>query len=130
MQEIKKIEIQTEPDTIKVFTVKELTVKQLIELSQTNSLLGGESKKKDPGNAPGSSFVHQLLSFRPDLEKVMKMSCSFTFDDLIELPPSDIKIIFEGFQEVNQSFLEGLEKLGLLETLKKLLGHFIKIFSM
>lgn len=128
MRTIKKIEIQIEPELMKTFVVKELTLNQLIELAQTNSLFGGEVKK-DPEAILGSSFLSQLIAFKPDIEKVMEMTCSFSFQDLLELPPSDIKLIFEGFQEVNQSFLDGLEKLGLLETMKKLLNSFIKVFS-
>lgn len=130
MQEIKEITIEIKKGESKVYCIKELTLNNLIELSQTNSLLGGGSEKEGPvRKIPGLAFVNKLIAFRPDVESILKMSCNFTFEDLLELPPSDIKILFEGFQEVNQVFLEGLEKLGVLQMLKMLIADFTEAFS-
>lgn len=130
MRQIKKVEIQIETKLVKHFTVKELTVAQLIELSQTNSLLGGVKAEKDPEGkkSSGSAFIDQIFAFQPDIEKILEFGCDFKFADLIELAPSDIKLIVDEFLGVNKSFLDVLGNLGILQILTKLIKDFTTTF--
>lgn len=117
MREIKTIEIYLDERSKREFTVKELTVQDILDLFQTNSLIKGGKREKPGVNIPGFSFINLLLSFKPDVEEIMRRSCDFTFEELLTLPPSDIKRLYDGFQEVNQTFFDVSEKLGIREML-------------
>lgn len=125
MREIKVITIEIEKGTRKDFTVKELTIQNILDLSQTNVLLGGKGNSEPGDNLPGFYFMNQLFAFRPDVERIMKVSCDFEYNDLLTLAPSDIKLLVDGFLEVNQTFLAVLEKVGAKEVLKAIINEFI-----
>ena len=129
MQQVTVIKIEIEKGLTKEYTIKELTVKQILDLSQTNTFLGGGSKTKPGLNVPGFSIINHLVSFKPEVERIMDVSCDFKFEDLIKLAPSDIKVLYDGFQEVNQTFLDVLEKLGITKILKSLQESFMNGFS-
>ena len=125
MREVKVIPIEIEKGLKKEFTISELTIQNILDLSQTNSLLGGVETQKPGVTLPGFYFMNQLLSFRPDVEHIMAVSCDFKYDDLLALAPSDVKVLLDGFLEVNQTFLDVLEKMGAGQILRSIIRDFI-----
>lgn len=145
MKKIKSVDIQMDEKTTKKFEVRELSVGQLIQLSQNNSFFKpdtGTSKelKGDP-KKPGNNMKNQQGDVKPaklesksdelaiieilktakgSIEEIINMSCSFKIEDLKELAPSEIKEIYDAFLEVNEPFLGLLEKVGVKEAVKKI----------
>lgn len=88
----------------KSFTVKELTVKQIIDLMQ-----------KDVQDTSLAGLKDQFLNFLP-------VASNIKLDELIEMPPSDIKLIWDKFREINSTFFAVSQQVGLgnlLEDLKR-----------
>jgi len=137
MKKTISIPIEIDSKTTIDFVMHELTTVQIMELAQINPIFGGKkgvkegevkvSKKEVSPMIEG--FFGELSSFLGSGEKVMEMSCQFKMDDLIPLAPSDLEKIFAGFQEVNQTFLTILEKLGILGLFKELMIEIISDFS-
>jgi hypothetical protein len=49
------------------------------------------------------------------LEEVLSLATDLTLDDLDEMAPSEIDLIWEAFEEVNKSFFGKLRKMGISE---------------
>lgn len=98
MRKVERIKI----DSLEI-TVKELTVKEIIDISNI-------SKFAD-SNDSFISFLNDNLSFA--LEGV-------TLEQMKEMPPSDIKLIFDKFKEVNAAFFEFAQQVGLQDLLREL----------
>ena len=97
----------------KSFTVNELTVKEIIGLMQ-------EDESEDVS----------LEGFRDKLSKSVLPKCTnVTMDELIEMVPSDIKIIWDKFNEVNSVFFDVAHKMGLQSMLDELKAAIIADFS-
>jgi len=89
----------------KKITVYELTVEEIINI--------GEEQKRlnDPS----------LDQFKVLLEEYLgKAVTGITLDDLIKMAPSDIKVIYDDFLEVNKTFFGVARSLGLAELLETL----------
>lgn len=100
MRKSKNLEIDK-----KKITVYELTVKEIIEI--------GEGKGKRAGTG--------IKDFRILIKEYLpKCVSGITFDELIEMPPSDLKLIYNDFQEVNSVFFEAARSMGLGELLNEL----------
>lgn len=97
------------------FIVNELTVKQIIDLVQ-----------KDVEDTSLTGLKDQFLSFLP-------VASNIKLADLYDMTPGDIKIVWEKFKEINSTFFEVSQQLGLgslLEDLKKaIIGDFGKLLA-
>lgn len=82
-------------------TVKELRVKDIREI-----LLIGE------GLEDGDILKN--------IEKLLPYAADIKFEELECMAPSEIKILWEGFKEVNADFLALVERLGIVKTLENL----------
>jgi len=156
MRKRKVITIDIDEKTKKDFAVKELTLQQIIDLSQKNPLfaadtsgnteLAGNHTGNDPeqhkkseslpkGINPNAEkgLLEQLsgdfVDFSKAAKEVVGLSCDFQMEDLLELAPSDIKQVFDGWKEVNQTFLHFLEKMGILEAVMAIIKGAISDFS-
>jgi predicted RNase H-like nuclease (RuvC/YqgF family) len=97
----------------KEFEVKELTVKEIIDLSKDKAIdnLSIDALKE--------LFQTRLLPLCSNLE----------LDELIEMTPSEIKIIWDNFEKVNEAFFHLARKAGIGETLGELKAAIIADFS-
>ena len=130
MKKSKTVKIQIDPKTEKEFTVTELSVANIINLSQKNPLFGAtlndqaETAGKDTGNAPEAEkkkergMLDDLMDVSASARGVMEISCDFKMEELKPLAPSDIDKIFKAFKEVNATFLTLLEKMGIIQATK------------
>lgn len=89
-------------------TIKELRVKDIL------SIFEGADKQ---GNVMG--VIADLLSRCSDLQ----------ITDLEEMAPSELKLIYEGFREVNDVFFEAARQWGLGGTIEELKKSIQKEFS-
>jgi hypothetical protein len=97
----------------KKFEVKELTVKEIIDLSKDKAVdnLTVESLKE--------LFQTRLLPLCSNIE----------LDDLLEMAPSELMTIWQNFEEVNKTFFELARNAGVGETLAELKKAIIADFS-
>lgn len=155
MRQSKTVKIQLDvpgSDEIleKEFTVKELSIRSIIELSQNNSFFS-DSKPKDPDPAqdikkeengqepdvtaavadqgPGVTLFEELSGMGDDIGKVMKETCDFEISEMIDLYPSEVKELYQAFQEVNQTFLDVLRKLKILDMFLGIMERAFTNFS-
>ncbi len=98
----------------KSFTVKELTVKEIISLTSSD-LLGGDAS---------------IASLKENFETRLLPICSnIEMSDLAEMAPSEIVHIWDKFKSVNSDFFEIARKAGLDSILTKLKEALIADFS-
>jgi len=101
-------------ETIKIddkeITIKELTVKQIIEIGE---------KVANPGEAKAGLSDFDMIkdAFKEHLALGVE---GIAFDDLVELAPSELKTIYEKFKEVNGVFFEVAEQVGILDLLQRI----------
>jgi len=150
MRQTKTVKIQldngdSEEVVEKEFTVKELSIKSIIALSQSNAFFSDskdepeeEAKKDENGPEPdkgavdkgaGVSLYEELSGIGEDIGKVMEETCDFTMADMVDLYPSDVKDLYEAFQEVNQTFLDVLRKLKILDMFLQVMERAFANFS-
>jgi len=108
-----KKQITVEIDS-KRFTISELTVKQIIDLSSSAKI----------GNTIAilseNKMVNIFANFTEELKIIMEKCCDFNLEDLEKLAPSEVKQLFEAFKEVNADFLLILREVGILPALVKI----------
>jgi predicted RNase H-like nuclease (RuvC/YqgF family) len=97
----------------KKFEVNELTVKEIIDLSKDKAI------DKLSVDALKELFQTRLLPLCSNIE----------LDDLIEMAPSELKIIWDNFEEVNKTFFELARNAGIGQTLGELKKAIIADFS-
>lgn len=146
MRKTKIIKIDIDEKTKKDFKVNELTVREIIDLSQISPLFGADARSNEEKagnntkNQPDGQKTEEpkgLLSilsgnmadFTEMAKTVMDKSCDFKLEELVDLAPSDIELVFEGWQEVNQSFLGWLKKVGILEAVLNIIRGAMLDFS-
>jgi hypothetical protein len=95
----------------KEITIKELTVKQIMMLGDK---IANSSKSAGEGE---SDFDLIKGAFKDHLELGVE---GIIFEELIELAPSELKLIYEKFKEVNAVFFEVAQQIGLLDLLQRI----------
>lgn len=146
MKKTKVVKIKIDDKTEKGFKVNELSIGEIIDLCQSNALFGatlndnkettGNDKEiaKDDGNDAANdagglvSVADQLKSFTDSALGVMEASCDFDFNDVKVLSPSEIEEVFEGWLEVNQTFLKWLDQIGIKAAVKVVMEQAISDF--
>jgi len=96
----------------KSFIIKELKVKQIIRLMSEDNL------------------NTDLEVMKQNLTNIFLPMCSnIKFEDLEDLAPSELLEIWEYFKEVNKSFFDLAQKMGLEKILNQILEGIQKDFS-
>lgn len=112
------------------YTVSELSVKQIIEVIESNNLTALFSGLSDVTKEnPASVTQLYLMGIQKEVQAVMGKCCDFTFADLIELAPSEIKEIYLAFKEVNADFFFTLEATGIKAMLQGIKEQALSSFS-
>lgn len=104
----------------KEYTIDELTVGEIIDITQGSVFFSSSLKGDGVGNNESEKdggFGSEISGIMSDLKRVMDTCCDFGPDDLIKLTPSQIREIYEGFKKVNSDFLSSLKALGVAEAL-------------
>lgn len=117
----------------KKYTVKELTIAEIIDLTENSIFFSDTLKEKetDEQREPMTrkEQVKELMSMFTDVGKVMEISCDFTVGDLKKLTPSQVREIYDKWREVNSDFFEIVKVLGVTEALKILREVALENFS-
>ena len=112
------------------YTVSELSVKQIIEVIESNNLTALFSGLSDVTKENPTSVTQlYLMGIQKEVQAVMGKCCDFTFADLIELAPSEIKEIYSAFKEVNADFFFTLEATGIKAMLQGIKEQALSSFS-
>ena len=106
----------------KEYTIKELTIKQIMDLldSGVNVEKVGQGNKDVKKPVGKSGLKEDIQEYVSAISKIINMTADgFGVDDLMLLAPSEVMVLWVAFKEVNNDFLSILEKLGVLEMLKE-----------
>lgn len=95
----------------KQITVYELTVKQIIEFMQKDI--------KDTS----------LFGFKNQIEDLIPLASNLTMEEVYGMAPSEIKTIWNNFREINNTFFEMSQQLGLTSLLGDLKQAIIEDFG-
>lgn len=146
----KTVKIELDDKKTKDFTVWELSILNIIELSQNNLFFkssdqdiketqnGQESAKNKADSSEKETpveeekgFLNEIAEYGDEIQRIMDMSCDFNLTDLKKdgIAPSDIRKLWDAFQEVNVDFLDVLEKLKIIEVVGKLMSRHLNSFS-
>jgi hypothetical protein len=116
MKNVKKVVINK-----KEIIIKELTVRQIIEIGKGFTQSG--ASKEDKKDLSLDTFIKGLREYFP-------MSIDgVTVEELIDFTPSELDELYAVFKEVNKSFLAMIEKAGFGEVLRQLMTAMKKDFS-
>ena len=110
MRKERKFKIDGMEKSIEVY---ELSVRQIIGLIEEDSL--------------GDLSLPALKSLFTD--RLLPIGSNLTYEELVEMFPSEIKECWEKFREVNASFFEGIELMGLSSMMNTVKMAIIKDFS-
>ena len=110
MRKERKFKIDGMEKSIEVY---ELSVRQIIGLIEDDSL--------------GDLSLPALRSLFTD--RLLPIGSNLTYEELVEMFPSEIKECWEKFREVNASFFEGIELMGLSSMMNTVKMAIIKDFS-
>lgn len=103
------------------YTIKELTVKEIIEILSTTQF-GDEEPKTQ---------VESLFGFGNFIDKIINVGFEggINREALIELAPSELNEIYLAFKDANSHFFVAAQYLKLGEVLQQMTQNFIKDFS-
>ncbi|MGD9156801.1 MAG: hypothetical protein PVG39_00205 [Desulfobacteraceae bacterium] len=125
----------------KEYTIKELTVGEIINITQGSVFFSGplkgngvgdkdKSKKGDEAKGKKSeNLTDEITDIMSDFKRLMKTCCDFGPEDLVKLTPSQIREIYDGFKKVNSDFLSSLKALGVAEALVNIRDVALNRFS-
>lgn len=112
----------------KEYTVRELTVGEIIDLFSKSESDDGDNPTKDESQI--TMILGQIFGGAGYLKRFMKIALPGTEPhDLIKLAPSEINTIWEAVKEVNSHFFEIAQKLELGKTLTESAVEIITTFS-
>jgi hypothetical protein len=95
----------------KTITVKELTVREILNLANDEALKGTASS--------GDGF--ELVALKEQADKYLPQFIEgATVDDLLDMKPSQLREIYDKFMEVNSTFFAVARSMGLDQILEQL----------
>lgn len=121
---MKKIKIVTIDD--KEYHISELTIEQIIKIAERGDGEAGLSSLIKGKEIPVAAIFSGL---NEEVKSIVEMCCEFTFEDLKKLAPSEIKLLFQAFREVNEDFLSVLREAGILAALERIKDQMVRDFS-
>ena len=111
----------------KEFTIKELSLREIIAFLNESKFLGGSEAEAD--KSVEEAILLRLNDLPVDVKYLMEKCCDFTLEDLYDLHPSEIRKIIDAFKEINKDFLSALEMLGVTEAVKVIRDVALNRFS-
>jgi hypothetical protein len=114
------------------FTIKELTVGQIIDLTTNTKFFGGtlQGTGDEGKEQSGEVFAEELALAISDFKILLEYCADFTFEDLHDLTPSQVRQIYDGFKKANSDFLSTLKALGIAEMLVNIRDAIVERFSL
>lgn len=123
----------------KEYCFKELTVIEIIELVSDNELFrailkgdvedSSETASTEPKAKENKGFLGDFSDIFSIFKKVAEKSADFKIEELKNLAPSEIRLLYDGFKKANSDFFFILEKLGIQEMLFNLKDQAVATFS-
>lgn len=105
--------------------IKELTVRQIIQLAQSGEKTA-TGNKDEKGNVIGATMEDFKNFLQGDL---LPLCTNLTLEEIIDFPPSVLREIYDKFKEVNKSFFDFAETVGLMNLLGELKRGILMDFS-
>jgi hypothetical protein len=102
-----------EGDDDREYEVYELTVRQIIDLIQDKALEGSLT----------------IDDFQKYFSKMLPLFCNVKLEELLDMRPSEIKVIWDKFSEANSVFFDTARKAGLDSLIGQLKKAIIADFS-
>lgn len=112
------------------YNITELTVKEILDLlgSEELSLIFSKLSEIDENNKLSLTTIY-ALGIGKQINALMEKCCNFTFNDLQELAPSEIKEILVNFKKVNEDFFFTLEQMGITQIFQEVKIQMLSNFS-
>lgn len=106
-----------------VYTVRELTVKEIINLFQRVEKKSPDSEDTDTTDSIGylKSELQQMLA--------LGLEGDYKVEDFYDMSPSELKQIYEAFKEVNSVFFGIARQVGMGELLEQVIRQIRIAFS-
>jgi len=126
MRQTKDVEIDK-----RVYTVRELTVKEIIGVFERHD----ESKKKED-TTDSTDTTGSIGFLKSELQEMLNLALEkgkegeeYTMDDFIDMAPSDLKLIYDTFKEVNKVFFDIARQLGAGGIVEDMIAQIRMSFS-
>lgn len=114
----------------KEYTIKELSVQDIIDLTSGNSFLSGALLKESSSAGQDTKGGNlNMDGFNSDVAAIMAKCCDFSIADVKKMAPSEIRLLYDAFNEVNADFLAILKTLGIADILVHLKEAVLSGFS-
>lgn len=112
------------------YNITELTVKEILTLlgSEELSLIFSKISEVAEDNKLSLTTIY-ALGIGKQINAIMEKCCNFTFDDLQDLTPSEVKEILVNFKKVNEDFFFTLEQMGILQIFQEIKTQMLSSFS-
>lgn len=130
MRQTKDVEIDK-----RVYTVRELTVKEIIGVFERHdeSVLKKKEESTDAGDTDTTGSIGFLKS---ELQEMLNLALEkgkegeeYTMDHFIDFAPSDLKLLYDTFREVNQVFFDIARQLGAGKIVEDMIAQIRISFS-
>lgn len=113
----------------KEFVVRELTIREIIDFFQgamENARKAETQEKKEP-----VSDTEAFDWLKEEMETLMKLSLegNHTVDELYSMAPSELKKLYNAFEEANQVFFDIAARTGVVRILEALKDSIMSDFS-
>ena len=98
------------------YVIRELTVREIINLFQETI---------DKASEAGAEKTTDITFFKEEVERFLKIAVEggFKTEDLMDMAPSEIDLLFQEFKEVNEVFFRIARSVGIEKTVMKMLDE-------
>jgi hypothetical protein len=114
MRKTKELQIEIEDNKVLKVVVKELTYRQLLNLTESFEIM---KVLGDLKTLPG-----EIKKFLQDT--LIPICTNLTYDQVLDFPPSDVDLIISAIREVNASFFEKVVQLDPITWIKQILRQY------
>lgn len=130
MRQTKDVEIDK-----RVYTVRELTVKEIIGVFQRHDEKVLKEKEEEE-STDGTDTTGSIGFLKSELQEMLNLALEkgkegevYTMNDFIDMAPSDLKIIYDTFREVNEVFFDIARQLGAGKIVEDMIAQIRMSFS-
>lgn len=132
MRQTKDVEIDK-----RVYTVRELTVKEIIGVFERHDeSVKSKDKDEETTDAGDTDTTGSIGFLKSELQEMLNLALEkgkegeeYTMDDFIDFAPSDLKLLYDTFREVNQVFFDIARQLGAGKIVEDMIAQIRMSFS-
>lgn len=114
----------------KEFVVRELTIREIIDFFQSAMDNARKAEAKE-GEEKSASDTEAIDWLKEEMESLMKLALegNHSIDELYSMAPSELKKLYNAFEEANQVFFDIAARTGVVRILEALKDSIMSDFS-